>query len=437
MVYALLRLQRRFAGAIKEGVRYSLPMMPPLCVLGAVGFPLYYIIWAYVFPQPYENLPLRLIGMVVVLPFAFTPRWPAHLRAHLPLCWFLAATYALPFFFGYMLFMNGFSPIWAASHVAATFLLVLALADSLALMCAYVLGTALAALAFWISAPELSLPRQALEQIPVYIFALVTGLVFMHKKGQLERERLSGMLDVSRSIAHELRTPLLGIRSGLGGLRRYLPPLIKGYESARAAGLDAPYIRRGHYESLRDVVQRLDAEVDYSNTVIDMLLANAGHSLIEPDDFGRHSISRCVESALARYPFRSGRERALVRYECRDDFDFYGSDLLVVHVLFNLLKNALYHINIAGKGRVEITSVVEDGVTRLYFTDTGPGIAADRLPFIFERYYSSRAAGPGAGIGLAFCKMAMESLGGSIRCRSECGHYTEFALSFTGGEQHA
>jgi len=62
--------------------------------------------------------------------------------------------------------------------------------------------------------------------------------------------------------------------------------------------------------------------------------------------------------------------------------------------------------------------------------DTGTGILPQNLKRIFERFYTTTESGHGSGIGLSFCKMVMDGLGGSITCESEFGVYTRFTLLF-------
>ncbi|HBC71240.1 MAG TPA: ATP-binding protein [Coxiellaceae bacterium] len=97
-------------------------------------------------------------------------------------------------------------------------------------------------------------------------------------------------------------------------------------------------------------------------------------------------------------------------------------------MLFNLLKNALYYIARARKGQIYIHLENRENENRLYFKDTGKGIAKEMLSHIFNRFYSKTDGG--VGIGLSFCKMAMEWMGGSITCQSVEGEYTEFVLHF-------
>jgi two-component system CAI-1 autoinducer sensor kinase/phosphatase CqsS len=141
-------------------------------------------------------------------------------------------------------------------------------------------------------------------------------------------------------------------------------------------------------------------------------------------------MSECIDVALQRYPF-STEERILVSWQQDQDFSFQGVELLTVHVLFNLLKNALRHIAQADKGHITIHLETSATSNRLIFRDTGGGIVPEALAHIFMRFYtSSNDSALGAGIGLAFCRDVMTAFGGTIHCNSTHGEYCEFVLTF-------
>ena len=241
------------------------------------------------------------------------------------------------------------------------------------------------------------------------------------------------MLATAGSVAHELRTPLVAIRVGAAGLMRYLPALLDTYQLAQRSRLPVPKIRVAHLHSLQGVVGRIEQEALHSNAIIDMLLATARFTGGSMQNATTCSIVHCVETALARFPFREGDRRRVI-CNLRPDFDFHGSEMLTVHVLFNLLKNAFRHMG--GIDGAQISIRLESGqrVNRLIFSDTGTGISPEVLPHIFTRFYTSTTATDdvslGAGIGLAFCRDVMQAMGGTITCSSVKGEYTEFVLTF-------
>src|SRR5690606_15389354 len=168
----------------------------------------------------------------------------------------------------------------------------------------------------------------------------------------------------------------------------------------------------------------------HSNTIIDMLLLSADQTTIKQDHFRKHSINQTIHQALERYPFKSDKERNLVWWNDESNFTYFGSDILVAHVIFNLTKNALHSVLSAGKGNIRIDVHLGSEYNHVIFMDTGPGIPRSHIPRVFDHFYTSKTVDQGTGLGLSFCKQAMRSLKGDIRCESRLGEYTLFELLF-------
>lgn len=241
------------------------------------------------------------------------------------------------------------------------------------------------------------------------------------------KHRLEGMTLVSATIAHELRTPLLAVTMAAESIKNYLPDLIEAYKEASEAKLPVNYIRPSHLKLLSSAYDDILAETKYSNTIINMLLTNVDQQSIKSSELKKCSIVYCVDEAIRRYPFQSD-ESSLVHWDAKNDFTFMGQEILTIHLLFNLLKNAIYYIRVAHKGDIHIWLENTSQNTRLHFRDTGKGIAADDLPKIFDLFFTKTYHG--SGVGLAFCKMVMQSYGGNIECESLEGEFTEFILNF-------
>jgi len=396
-----------------------------------IAFPLYYYIWHDLFPQAYENLTLRMIGCAIFLPLVFVRRWSKWMNQYKNIYWYLATLYGLPFFFTFMLLKNNGSTVWLLSTLIAIFLMILLL-DWLHLLVQLVLGVSLAWLSYNLTTDVVNVSFLTFESIPIYLFAIILGGILNYSSEIIQKQRLRAMLATASSIAHELRTPLLSIKSGAKGLQLYLPRLLNAYQLAKEQGLKVEPIRLAHLNGMYHTLERIESETHHSNTVIDMLLVNIRNNDVQKDSLNICSIVQCIDSALERYPFTSIEERELVTWSHEGDFKFNGIDLLMVHVLFNLIKNALFHISKAGKGNIsiQIQSTVQGNM--LIFRDSGDGIPAEFLSHMFTRFYSRTANSSsfGTGIGLAFCKSIMDSFGGTINCTSLDGEYTEFTLIF-------
>ena len=102
----------------------------------------------------------------------------------------------------------------------------------------------------------------------------------------------------------------------------------------------------------------------------------------------------------------------------------------IEQVISNLLTNAIRYTPSGGNISVGVTS--EEAGLVITVADTGEGIAAEDLPYIFERFYrsgSSRARKDGGtGLGLAIVKQMVEAHGGKVRVESEAGKGSVFSI---------
>jgi signal transduction histidine kinase len=225
-----------------------------------------------------------------------------------------------------------------------------------------------------------------------------------------------------------MRTPLLSIRNQAQGINKYIPTLLHSYELAVAHKLCEPSLPPFAMHYLATIGKTLTHEVDRTSAVLDMMLASIKMDQIDKASFAQHAIGHCLNEAIDRYTYdREDREHIVV--SATEEFRFYGSDTLLILVFFNLLKNALYAIKVAGKGEIHISTARGKNVNRLFFRDTGSGIPGDALPNIFDGFFTTKEGG-GTGVGLTFCHRVMASFGGRILCESVAGQYTTFTLEF-------
>jgi signal transduction histidine kinase/ligand-binding sensor domain-containing protein/DNA-binding response OmpR family regulator len=120
--------------------------------------------------------------------------------------------------------------------------------------------------------------------------------------------------------------------------------------------------------------------------------------------------------------------------------EVWFDDVQLEKVFDNLLGNALKFTPPGGRVQVALTPRPEAGRVEVSIRDDGPGIPADQLEKIFERFYqveaTDRRRWPGAGIGLALAVQLVELHGGSIAVESAEGRGACFTVSLLLGREH-
>ena len=400
-------------------------------VVMSINFPLFLLFWGYHGPQDRGSLIMRGIATLLCLGLVCRSSWPAALQKWIPVYWYTTLFFTLPFFFIYFTLANGGDTLWLMNLISAIFFLYL-LVDAVSAIVLLGIGTLLAYMMFYFVHGEFiyhTAPVTIDGVLVTFGSAILIASLFSRNRDLIARQKISGMRLIAGSIAHELRTPLASIKFGMAGIAKYLPILLRVYEEGgQSSENKLPPIRKASIRTLNTIPASISREVSRANIIIDGILKNVNFDGVHSENFSPFSMNDVVLQALNRYPFDSDKDKQKVRYHCEHDYMIQGDPDLFVHVLFNLIKNALYFMARSGKGDISIKVSVKNDVGYLIFKDTASGIGQKELPRLFDRFYSKRKGG--TGIGLAFCKMVVISCQGQISCDSILGEHTTFTLQF-------
>ncbi len=420
---------------LEESIIDVEPVMIPFGVFSLITYPLFYLVNLHLLaPQGYNSLALRLLIGSLCVAIILKNYWPEKIRTYLPIIWYSFIFFSMPFFGTFMLLKNHFSAAWSLNALAFSILMIL-LVDWVSYTVLLSTGIFFGTIAYFFLTPNAfpfsidPTPLTFLDILLTYIVVLIMGIIFSRNRRLVEDEKLKAMKSIGASIAHELRTPIASINSGIGGVKKYLPKLLIGYKLAKDKNLPVPSIRSDHYELLFDLLGEIENELNASQTIIDMLLLKINLN-VQQNCFSECSIKHCVEEALRRYPFDTTVQKNLVHINIKHDFKFEGESLLMAHVLFNLLKNALYCILETGKGEISIWTTQDPNskTNMLYFKDTAKGMSPHVYANLFKKFFTKTRNG--TGLGLSFCKTVIDTFGGKISCDTKEGEYTEFVLHF-------
>ena len=214
------------------------------------------------------------------------------------------------------------------------------------------------------------------------------------------------------NVSHDLRTPLTSIQ---------------GFSQALLDGTVAD--EPGRNQAAKIIYD----EAAHMNRLVEQLLElarwDAGQITLHMESVDLHRLlATCVE----RMQWRSTAEEVALTLRAAPMPTIQGDGDRLVQVFTNLLDNALTHTPAGGSIALAAVNLQEQSAVEVSVTDTGPGIPADELPRIFERFYrvdKSRAGSRrGAGLGLAIVKEIVEAHGGQVRVESVVGLGTRFIV---------
>jgi signal transduction histidine kinase len=214
-------------------------------------------------------------------------------------------------------------------------------------------------------------------------------------------------------VSHELMTPLTAMRGYLETLA--LPGAVPDDET-----------RDRYLRVVTEETSRLESIV---GDLLDLARLEGGGSVMHreavPVDWlfarvaERHEVTMRDRGILLDRRIAPGAERV------------DGDARRLEQVLQNLAANAVRHT--PSEGRIGLSAEPRGGRVVIRVSDTGTGIAAEHLPFVFDRFYKADASrapsdGMGSGLGLSIVKAIIEGHGGEISVSSAPGAGTAFEI---------
>jgi len=245
---------------------------------------------------------------------------------------------------------------------------------------------------------------------------IAAGLWFIHRTVRAEMDLAGRKAEFVAAVSHELRTPLTGIRMYADMLR---DGWVKDEETAQE-----------YYVAMANESDRLGRLVQ---NVLDFSALERGSKQFA---FERGSLATPVREAVAALdPHVTGRGFKTV-LRVPDDLPDVDRDADVVRqIVINLIDNAVkYAASGDGERTITVALAPREGGVDLTVRDRGPGLEPEDAKAIFAPFergrLATRAAIPGAGLGLALVRRFAESHGGTVRSEQPEGGGARFRVTF-------
>jgi signal transduction histidine kinase len=225
---------------------------------------------------------------------------------------------------------------------------------------------------------------------------------------QTEQKRKDLVADVS----HELRTPLSSIQ---------------GYTEALRDGLIKSQDR------VNEIYDHILKEVKHLTGMVNSLRSwVSNEQALESLNLESIKVQPAVENIINRFEPAANQKQISLKVEGLIEREVWADSEAFSHILSNLIDNSLRYTPTNGTITVKVFTNKQKFVW-FEVSDTGKGIPAEDLPFVFERFYrvdkSRNAATGGTGLGLAIVRDTVLALGGDLKISSLVGQGTTVSFS--------
>ena len=226
-------------------------------------------------------------------------------------------------------------------------------------------------------------------------------------------EQLEQLSRLTGELAHELKNPLSTIKVNLKLVSEDLADSNNASSSAQNDHRLARAVRK---------ITVIQKELDRLEQILDGFLKYVGKAKLQPADVDVNElVSDMVDFYSPQCCSRSITVRVALHNKplvCKVDAD------MLKQIILNLFINAQQAIDAGGELIIKTAAQNQSAVIQI--SDTGRGIAPEKLAKIFDAFYSSRPQG--VGLGLATVKKIIEAHKGTITVDSEPGKGTQFTI---------
>ncbi|MFV9507440.1 MAG: sensor histidine kinase [Oscillochloridaceae bacterium umkhey_bin13] len=223
-------------------------------------------------------------------------------------------------------------------------------------------------------------------------------------------DRLRHQEDQTRMIVHDMRAPLHTLLISLRALQRQRFDPEGQRELLEVASESATYL------------------LNLTETMLDSARLETSAWALKRQPLRLHTLVEavCEPLELAARPDQA-RLRRLVSEELPP---IWADRTLIERVLTNLVTNAIKYTPVQGEISVSARMIHDDHSIEISVSDTGQGIPPEAQAHLFERFYQANESDRrrGTGLGLYFCRLAIEAHGGSIAVQSAVGFGSTFTI---------
>jgi len=220
-----------------------------------------------------------------------------------------------------------------------------------------------------------------------------------------EAEHLSGIAQLAKSIAHEIRNPLNFISLSIDHLRK-------------------KYVQQGSEdkEAFESLITSIKHEIQRLNKLVGDFLDYGKPLRLSLQEVDMNGL---IDELIALVWAKAEKDGIKIHHHYGELPKLYLDPDLIKTCIFNVILNAFQAMPAGGD--LTLSTKTSDSRAYIIIEDTGPGISKENLPKLFDPFFSTKSTG--LGLGLALTKRVVEEHGGKVDFNSIEGRGSKVTIS--------
>jgi len=249
------------------------------------------------------------------------------------------------------------------------------------------------------------------------------------KKAQellLNTEKMASLGSLSAEISHEINTPIgISITS-----TTYLADLL---QKITFEVEEDKLSKRRFLEFSKNANHSVELLLNNLNRASDLIASFKQVAVDQTSNKLRKiTLSKYLDEIIQSLGPKLKKTKHNIKVDCPDDIIIYTHAGAIAQIITNLIINSILHgFENIEQGSINITVTKKAKLVHLHYSDNGHGIAKEKLPLLFEPFYTTKASAGGTGLGTHIIyNLITDTLNGSVEATSDEGKGLSYDIKF-------
>jgi len=242
----------------------------------------------------------------------------------------------------------------------------------------------------------------------------------------LNTEKMASLGSLSAEISHEINTPIGVSITSTSYLADILQKITLEVEEDKLSKRRFLEFSQNANHSIELLLSNLSRASDLIASFKQVAVDQTSNKL------RKITLAKYIDEIIQSLEPKLKKTQHKININCSEDIIIYTHAGAIAQVLTNLIINSIIHgFDNIEHGQINITVTKQAKLIHLHYSDDGNGIAKEKLPLLFEPFYTTKASSGGTGLGTHIIyNLITDTLNGSIDAHSDEGNGLSYDIKF-------